>query len=423
MSAAPEYTFRDAHLHSRLLRGLNVAGGALRRLGVDWPSLEPASILREARRRAGCHDLGEDSVAEPLAVLCDSLERESRLTPFGRLALRGMLVGALENRLRLVDWAKRHRSVHEERIRRPWVIVGLPRTGTTLLSILLGLDPAARPLEQWEAGSPVPPPDLATWREDPRIAASARQLERLAALNPPIRAMHPMGATLATECVTLFLFDLRSLAVETQAFVPGFGRWIDDADMGSAFRIHRLTLQVLQSRLPTEAWSLKTPQHLWCLETLLAHYPDARILWTHRDPRKVVPSVASLNCAMQRAFSDAVDPLQVGPHWRDRLQLAVTRGVDFDAKRQAAGDTDWCRHLQYADLMKDPVEAVRSAYAHFGDELHPLHEARMRAWMRDRPQDAHGRHRYRTADFGFDDAEIDERFAAYTQRFGIPKEG
>jgi hypothetical protein len=264
----------------------------------------------------------------------------------------------------------------------------------------------------------VPPPDLATFREDPRIAESARSLEQLHALNPPIRAIHPMGATLATECVALFNYDLRSLAIETQAHVPGYARWLDDADMGSAYRVHRLALQILQSRLPTQTWSLKTPQHLWCLDTLLEHYPDARIVWTHRDPRKVVTSVASLNCAFQRAMSRETDPMVVGPFWRDRLHMAVTRGVAVDQQR----DPGWCFHVHYEDLVGDPVEAMRRAYAHFGDALHPLHESRMRTWMRDRPQDVHGRHRYAARDFGFDDAAIASQFAAYCARFDVPQE-
>jgi hypothetical protein len=299
-------------------------------------------------------------------------------------------------------------------------VVGLPRTGTTLLSLLLGLDPNVRPLLQWEAASPVPPPDLATHAEDPRIAASAKQSAQLQALNPPIRAMHPMGATLATECVTLLFLDLRSLLVETQAYIPSYGQWLEKADMGSAYEMHRLALQVLQSRIPTPAWSLKTPQHLWCLDTLLEFYPDARIVWTHRDPAKVLPSVASLNASLQRLNTRKSDPLAVGSSWNDKLHLAVTRGIEFDQRQNGK---DWCHHLQYADLMADPVAAVRGLYAHFGQEVGELHARRMEMWLRDRPQDVHGRHAYDLADFGFTLDELAERYAEYRKRFAVPEEG
>lgn len=415
-----DVTWRDSGLHSSVLRLLNVGGGALARAGLDLPRLDPDALVRAATRQASLSDFGAPEWREGLEVLCDSLEREADLSSFGRLALRGLVVGVLASRLRLVDWAKRHPEVHQERIERPLVVVGLPRTGTTLLSILLGLDPELRPLLSWEASDPAPPPDLASQAEDPRIAANQRQMQQLEALNPAIRAMHPFGATLATECVALFMMDLRSLAIETQALLPGYGRWLEDTDMRSTYALHKLALQVLQSRIPTPAWSLKTPHHLWCLDTLLETYPDARVVWTHRDPAVVVSSTASLNTALQRANSRRTDPVAVGAAWREKLSLAAERGLDFD--RRHAGK-DWCHHLQYRDLVADPVDAVRALYAHFGDEPGALHVRRMEVWMRDRPQDAFGRHRYDPADFGFTRAGLRERFADYRERFAVPDEG
>ncbi len=324
--SAPSYTFRDAGLHSRLLRGVNAVGAGLRWVGFDVPSLEPDSIARAACDRAGLEDFGDPGWREGLEVLCLALELEGNLTTFGRIAMRGLITNALEGRLRLIDWAARHPEVRDEKIERPWVVVGLPRTGTTLLSLLLALDPEVRPLLHWESTSPVPPPDLATHAEDPRIAAAAKQVAQIEALNPAIRAMHPMGATIATECVGFLFFDLRSLLIETQAHLPSYGRWLEKTDMHGAYAMHRLALQVLQSRIPTPVWSLKTPQHLWSLDTLLEFYPDARIVWTHRDPTKVVTSVASLNTSLQRLNVRTNDPLAIGADWNDKLHLAVTRG-------------------------------------------------------------------------------------------------
>ena len=172
-----------------------------------------------------------------------------------------------------------------------------------MLSNLLGLDPMARPLLQWEAAHPIPPPTLEGAEEDPRIAQTAKELDGLMKLNPPLKAMHPFGATLAQECVSLFMYDVRTLALETQAHVPTYARWLEQADMAPAYAQHRLALQTLQSRQPTERWILKTPNHLWHLEALLAAYPDARIIWTHRDPGPVVTSLASLANAGQRPLT------------------------------------------------------------------------------------------------------------------------
>lgn len=413
-----DVTWRDAGLRTPALRALNRLAAPLAALGRPWPSLDPDALAEAAQRQSGLSDFGPPGWREALEVLCASLE-EARLTAFGRLALRGLLCGALANRLRLFDHAARHPEVREERIERPFVVVGLPRTGTTLLSLLLALDPEARPLLQWEADAPVPPPDLATGAEDPRIAASAKRVQQLEKLNPAIPAMHPMGATLATECVTLFLMDLRSLAIETQALLPAYGAWLEKTDVRSSYALHKLALQVLQSRIPTPAWSLKTPQHLWHLETLLETYPDARVVWTHRDPVSVVTSTASLNTAMHRGTSRDVDPRAVGAEWLGKLHLAVTRGLDFDRLQQGRR---WCHHLHYADLVADPIAAVRALYAHFDAEPGALHLRRMEVWMRDRPQNAFGRHRYDPADFGFTPEGLRERFADYRERFGVADE-
>ncbi len=419
MAPTPSYSFRDAGLHSPLLRGLNRAGEALRTLGLEFPSLTPDAILAAARRQTGLHDMGEGVWSEALPVLCGSLEREARLNTFGRMALKGLVVSALANRLRLLDWAKHHPEVRGERIERPWVIIGLPRTGTSLLSILLGLDPENRPLLQWEASRPVPPPDLASHAEDPRIAECAKSFEQLQRLNPPIRAMHPFGATLATECVALTIFDLWALSIETQAYVPSYGRWLEKADMTGAYEMHRLALQVLQSRLPTLAWSLKTPNHLWCLDKLVEFYPDARIVWSHRDPSKVVPSVASLNTSLQKPFAREVDPVAIGRDWSEKLHLGLTRGMEFDERQHGA---EWCCHVQYRDLMADPIATVRAMYTHFGAELHPLHVRRMEVWMRDRPQEVFGRHVYDPGDFGLDPAELESRYRPYRHRYHVSEE-
>jgi hypothetical protein len=413
-----EYSFRDASLRSPILRALNVAGGALERVGVRWPPLDPDGIVASARKQAGSDDLGGDSYREPLEVYVRAVEQEAELHSFGRLAVRGMLVRSLASRIRLHGFALRHPELREERIERPWVIVGLPRTGTSLLSILLGLDPLARPPLHWEAEHLVPPPTLADGAEDPRIAESAKAIERLLALNPAFRAMHPTGATLAQECVAFFMLDVRTLGVETQAYVPSYGRWLERCDMAPAYAWHRLALQTLQSAQPTERWILKSPNHLWCLDRLQAEYPDARILWTHRDPGPVVTSLASLNTTLQRTFTHARDHRRVGEEWKAKALHSVSKGMAFDEKAEAG----WCEHVLYRDLMHDPIATVERIYARFGERVGSLHRRRMQAWMRDRHQTAFGRHAYDPADFGWSYDTLAEEFGTYAERFGIPRE-
>jgi len=413
-----EFTWRDSELTSPPLRALNAVGSTIRRLGREVPSLDPAAVVRAATKKAGSKDLGSDSYREPLEVFLASCEAEAELTTFGRILITKMLAAALTNRIELHRWALDHPAVAKESIDSPWIIVGLPRTGTSLLSMLLGLDPMARPLRQWEAAHLIPPPTLEGAEEDPRIALTAKELNGLMKLNPPLKAMHPFGATLAQECVSLFMYDVRTLALETQAHVPTYARWLERADMAPAYAQHKLALQALQAAQPTERWILKTPNHLWHLDALLAAYPDARIIWTHRDPGPVVTSLASLANAGQRPLTSRADPRPAAEEWKRKCAFALSSAVAYD-ERTAEG---WCQHLSYGALIDDPLSAVRELYATFGDEVSDLHARRMEAFLEQRPQDAFGHHRYDPADFGWTYAGLAEEFAGYTSRYQVATE-
>jgi hypothetical protein len=310
--------------------------------------------------------------------------------------------------------------VRAESIERPWIIVGLPRTGTSLLSFLMELDPHSRTPTQWEALDPIPPPDLATHTTDPRIGATSRQLARLTRLCPPLNAMHPMDAGLAAEDVSILMYGLRSFQFETLAFTPSYGRWLDAADMRPTYELFRLVLQIWQSTIPTGSWSLKCPQHLGNLDALLDVFSGARIVWIHRDPASALPSVASMAMTYLLMGSSALDPVRVGGYWAERLARAVDRALDFDSRAERR---DWCCHVHYDALLKDPVATLREIRAHFGEPLDPLHERRIESFMRNRPRDLYGRHVYRLDDFAMTTAAIDERFARYRQRYGVAFEG
>jgi Sulfotransferase family len=412
------FTFRDGGLNSRPLRGLNILGAGLQRVGIELTSLDPDAVVAAAIERAGSSDLGSDSYREALEQYCASLDEEARLSTFGRMVVREMIVSSLATRIELRSWTKAHPTAADEKIVRPWIIIGLPRTGTSLLSQLLALDPMARAPLQWESRSPVPPATLASAAEDPRIAECAKGLDQLVKLNPAIQAMHPFGAMLAEECVPFFMLDLRTLGLETQGRVPSYGAWLQTCDMTSAYAQHRMALQALQVGQPTENWVLKTPNHLWALETLLEFYPDARLIWTHRDPGPVVTSVASLNTTMQRGFSDHVDHVAVGRDWKQKVKHAVDLGMAHDDR----AESDWCVHVGYAEMMRDPLAAIRRIYSHFGDEPSSLHERRVEAWLDDRHQSVHGRHAYDPADFGWSYDTLAEEFSDYRSRFEIEPE-
>lgn len=410
---APTYSFRDARLRSPLLRSVNAIGSGLGSLGFKLPSLAPRDIVSAAQKKAASGREPEVDSREALGHFATAAEDEAELNTLGRGAVHNMLVGALASQFAVLDWHDQHPEIGEQAIRQPWVVVGLPRTGTSILSILLGLDPYNRPLLQWEARQPIPPSTMADASEDPRIAALSREFARLRKLNPAISTMHPFGSTLAEECTAVFTYALRTIGMETIAFVPGYGRWLASADMTPAYRIHRKTLQALQSTQPTGHWVLKSPNHLWSLPALMAAYPDARVIWTHRDPAQVIPSLASLNCAMQIQFTRHLDPVEVGNYWADKVDQAIDRATAFDRSQ----DATWCYHAQYKDLLLDPVGTLRRIYSHFGAPLKDLHRQRIETWLCQKPQHADGQHVYRAEDFGWTGSYLEDRFGNYRSSY------
>ena len=407
------YTFRDSTLDSTPLKLINGAGNLLQYIGIDTHALQVEKIIDQAISRAKFDDFGSDSFLEPLELYLDSVNCEADLNTFGRIAIREMLVRSLASRLRLTAWNKEHPEASDEVISKPWIIVGLPRTGTSLLSILLGLNPMGRPLLHWETANPIPPPDMATAAEAPRIIECDKELKQMLAINPALKAMHPFGATLAQECTSLFMYDVRTTGLESQAYTPSFGKWLLNADMTPAYRIHKQILQALQSTQPTEQWVLKSPNHLWCLQELLTAYPDARIIWTHRKPADVVTSMASLANALQWPKSKRRDPRPVADDWNFKLHSVINKAMAFDRDRKE----EWCYHLRYEDLMTNPEGAIKKIFQHFDLSVSELHQRRMCKWLEYRPKNSFGKHHYEASDFGWTPEQLEEQYSDYSSGY------
>ena len=400
------------------VRAVNWSGGLLGRARPGSARLDVNDLLAKARQKALLEDFGPPAFREGLDRLVDALNEEADLNFLGRTALKGQIVQLLINRLRVRDWVKKHPYVRHELVEGPLIVTGLPRTGTTLLSNVLDEDPHNRSLLAWEAADPCPPPTVDSIRQDPRIVAAIAQQSRVDSLLPQLRAMHPMEATAPTECVTLLASEFASLQFETQAWIPSYGAWLEGCDMVPAYEHHRLQLMMLQEALPTERWSLKSPMHLWHLDALRAVYPDARMIWTHRDPVKVVPSVASLVSTLAAPGSDVDHTDLIARAWLDKCAHAVEVG---EKGRAAFPDRSWF-DLPYAELVDDPVGAVERIYVHFGLDLSQLARRRMQARVDAHPQDRFGTHEYDAGRFGLTDGEIRERFADYTARREVPTE-
>jgi hypothetical protein len=381
-------------------------------------ALDPDALLDAARAATGLDDFGPDTFRPGLEALCASIDGEAQLNDLGAVAMPGMLVGSLSNRLRVLDWHAQHPEVGDETIDAPVVVVGMFRAGTTLLSRLFDQDPRNRALLMWEAGDSVPPPTPADHRQGPRVDAVHASNAMLAEINPQIEVVHHEQADEATECITAMAQDFKSLTFEAVANIPSYDEWLLGVDQRSAYEYHRKVLQVLQSGGVRGRWTLKSPHHAIALEHLTAVYPDARLVLLHRDPVVLTASVCSLIRTLSSTFSDADHTAYIADHWPRMLEESVAR---IDAFRDAHPEHPIV-DVQYTDLVTDPVATVRSIYAAVGDELDDDAAKAVTAYVDAHPRGQFGAHRYDLAEYGLDAGELAERFSGYTERYAVPRE-
>jgi len=381
-------------------------------------SMSPDALIDEAMRNTGLADFGEPPFRTPFTKLLESIESEGRLHPLGHTIMRGRILTLLENRLRIEAFVRAHPEIEKIDIRRPIVIAGLQRTGTTVLHRLIAEDPRARALLGWEAVAPVPLPG-----EGERGNARRRRAGKLAelglrALAPDFFAIHPVEGDAPEEDVLLLDLAFTSQAPEATLHVPTYASWLESCDLVPSYRYLRRVLQVLQWQRGGDFWVLKTPHHMEYLGELLTVFPDAVIVQTHRDPQATTPSFCSMVAHGRGIFSDDVDPREVGRHWLRKVGRMVDRSLEVRDGGASASFVD----VSYYDLVRDALGEVRRVYAHAGLHLTPRAADAMRAKSARDVQHRHGRHAYDAHDFGLSTPQIEQVFAGYRARFRIRHE-
>ena len=400
---------------STAARALNRGDRVLRGLGRNPPELDPDLLLRNARRNTGLTDVGVQGLLGPMQRLVEALEREAQLTPLGRVMVRRHLVNLLETALLLQR--DRSSAVENQRITAPAFIIGLPRTGTTLLYNLLAQDPVTRVPLTWEAMFPAGYPESPSVLRRTKWKASAR-LAMANLIAPDFRRIHPLGFDRPEECVALMAPGFTSALFHTLYRVPSYQDWFESARQTPGFEMHIRVLQQLQFRRGTRRWVLKGPAHLFSLEALLHRYPDARLIQTHRDPLRAIPSIASLNATLRRAFSSQVNPVEIGRDCARRWHGALERFL----RRRDSLPPDRIVDVAYAELTASPIAAVERVYDHLGWPYPATARATMEDYLIENSRDAHGVHRYSLPAFGLDAGQERQRFSRYCERFGIEKE-
>ncbi len=402
------------------IRAMNRVGHALERIGISPIKLDGDDLLNKAMKETGLHDFGDDSFRQPMALLLNSLQEEARLNVMGRIIAKNDMLRLLRNRLHIVDTLKRNPDILEQAVDQPLIVIGPPRTGTTVFHDLLACDPDNRVPLSWETAQPCPPPETATYRTDPRIAQNQAELDQVDKLVPDFKKMHPMGAERAQECVAFTSLQFTSMIFDVQYRVPRYEEWANTADVTDMFRFHRQFLQLLQWKHHGKRWALKSPQHLWHLQALLKEYPDACIVQTHRDPVRVLVSIASLIATLRRLGSDQVDLTDIAAHYAGWLANAfehtiAVRESGLLASRQVID-------IHFNEFVRNQVGCVQRAYDHFGLPLSAKTISDMQAFIDSNPADKHGKHQYQFSDTGLNLDEVRQRFKTYEDYFSIQRE-
>jgi hypothetical protein len=370
-------------------------------------------LQASASRRTGLDDFGPDDYTDGLAVLLDSLAADAGLTPAGTKAQRALLRGVLMARLCSEAAWRANPEYAAVSIGRPVFITGLPRTGTTALHRLLSADPASQGLEMWLAQVPQPRPPRHTWADNPVFQYIQTGFAQHHEEHPEFMGVHYMAADQVEECWQLLQQSMRSVSFETLAYVPGYSAWLREQDWTPAYERHRRNLQMIGLHDAGRRWVLKNPSHLFALDALLAVYPDALVIQTHRAPRTAIASACSLAAHASAGWSPVFAGKVIG---RTQLDLWARGLALFTAERARHDPARFC-DVRYDDLVADPVGTVESVYKYFGLPLTPKAADAIRSLATaSAPSRAGGEfaHRYTLDDFGLTGDEVDERFAAYT---------
>jgi hypothetical protein len=392
---------------------------------ADTLSLAPDAVLAQASAETGLDDFAaDDAFFEPFGVLLGALDGESSRSAMGRVAAHGLFLGLARNRLLVEDVIREHPEILGEEIARPIVIVGQPRTGTTHLHNLIAADPAIRSLPYWESLEPVLAKGeraaVAAGAPDPRRERTGAGLAFLDDAAPLFKRMHEMTVDHVHEEIQLLAIGGSTMLAETMGVLPEWKTWYLEHDQTPYYEYLRRVLQVLQWQRGGTRWVLKSPQHLEQVGPLLAVFPDATFVFTHRDPVSVIASTATMMSYTARMSHDVVDPHLIGGYWSQRVEEMLNAGMRDHDLLPAQRTID----VKFDEFMADDVAMVQRIYEVADQPFAPDVRAAMDAFMVDHPRGRHGGIVYDLeGDFGVDPAERRSAMRAYTDRFDIALEG
>jgi hypothetical protein len=373
-------------------------------------NLEIESLKKAAQKATGLSDFG-DFWEEPLKVMLKSINEEAQLHPIGQFITRERIVNLLSVRLRAEDYFKKYPEILAQELYPCMVIVGLQRTGTTKLQRLLAADPDNRAILSWEALNPAPvKEDTKTGGE--RIKIAKMSVKALKFMSPGFFAIHPVEFEAPEEDVLLLDVSFLSTTTEATMNVPSYAAWLEKTDQSPAYEYMVKLLKLLQWQRPAKRWVLKTPHHLEFLPSVEKYFGEVQFIWTHRNVQECIPSFLSMVSYARILFSKEVEQKDVAKHWVRKNGFMLEKALNYRAKNSAKTlFTD----ISYKALINDSISAIEQIYADRGESISPQLKAVFQKSNKENPKGKYGVHQYKLADFGIDEAYIQQFTKEYEQ--------
>lgn len=397
-----------------VLNGINRIGRTLKIVGLNPFKLNAGRIISKAKKKANYKEDLPKQLEIGIYKIVDAINKESNPNTFGSLAVKTLFERTVYQRLKIEQVLAENPEIEKTPITQPVFIIGMPRTGTTILHALMHEDIAHRSPLAWECLLPYPVPTHENFHDNESLKTVTKEFNQLFKLVPDFKKKHHMEPDSPQECIGINALDFNTFQISAQVYVPSYMEWFfNEADRLSTMHFHKRFLQYLQSGgVKAQRWLLKSPVHLMRLTEIFEVYPDARIIMTHRHPSKVVASAASLISSVRSLYSDSENPVRSGIEQAETWSKYFNR---FLEDRKNLNKEDQIIDLQFEDFVKDQIGTIKEIYKKFDWKLETSSEERMKAFLTQNPKDKHGAHDYSLEDFGLNEAQINMQYSNYNQ--------
>jgi len=371
-------------------------------------------ILDQAKSETGLSYLGEPLFFEGLNRLIDSINNEANLNEIGIQAQPIRIQGLLTNRLRFEEDLKKFPEILDQEIIAPIVIVGLPRTGSTMTHRLLASDPNHTAMLWWEGRYPSLLPGEKRGDIKARMDLGKAEVDAVVAASPEALDIHPWDYKGADEEILLLEHNFLSTVPESFMALPSYSEWIEEQDHALAYEDLKKFIQYLQWQNPgreKKRWVLKSPHHLGFIDKMISVFPDAKIIQTHRDPIKTVPSFCSMCANLFEPLTTNFDKVFIGKHWSNKLTRALNHCMNISEQHP-----DNFLDLEFLNMIKDPIDEMKKIYEFIGEPFGEKTEVAMEAWREENKHEM-GAHKYSLEEYDLTESQINDNFAKYQQKY------